>query len=214
MPKRSFSLREGEPPSIELVWRGIWKEIQVSHEGRLLGTIPNQKALKEGATFTLPDGSELHVKLATGMQAELQVLRNGQPLPGSGSDPAVRLKAAAGVVWFIAGMSAVLGLVAVLGKVEVLQQLGLGWESVGFGVLFAVLAWFVGKRSKVALGIALALFILDTVLSLVVMMKMSGRPNAGGVVVRIFLMMPMFRGFGAITALQARDALRKAQEHF
>ncbi|MEZ4467500.1 MAG: hypothetical protein R3F43_24415 [bacterium] len=54
-------------------------------DGRPLGVIPDSKALKAGSDFALPDGSTLTVKLKTGFQTELQVMRDGKPLPGSGA---------------------------------------------------------------------------------------------------------------------------------
>jgi hypothetical protein len=213
---RKYSLVEGQPPRLELSWKGIWKEITITVDGQTVGVIPDQKALKQGRDFQLPDGDTLHVQLKTGFgSAELQVLRNGQPLPGSGSDPVQRLKMAAGVVWFIAGLNVLLGAVAVLARVETLARMGVGWPSMIEGLIYGLLAYFVGKRSIIALGLAVGLFGLDTVLVLASMVQAGGRPGVGGIVMRIFLFLPMVQGFGAIKALKARDKLMKlVQETF
>ncbi len=210
---RKFSIAEGEPPRLELSWRGIWKDIDVRLDGRTLGTIPDQRSLKQGREFSMPDGSTLRVQLKTGFgSAELLVLRNGHPLPGSGSDPAVKLKLAAGVVWFIAGLNILLGLITVLGQVEMLTNLGIGWANVAEGALYGILAHFTWRRSMIALAIAVGLFGLDTVFWLVTMVGSGARPGMGGVFMRIFLFMPMVQGFSAIKALKEQEAARRAAE--
>lgn len=203
MPARKFVLEPGGPPRIELQWRGIWKEMSVFFDDEHIGVIENQKALKEGAEFSLPDGTKLSVKLRTGFAgAELQVLRDGQPLPGSGSDPVQRLAAAWGVIFFIAGLSAAVGLVAFVFQVEFLLNLGVGLASVAFGGIFLVLGLFVKlKRSPVALGLALALFAIDGLFSFATAAALSGRPPVGMLIFRVLLMIPMFKGFAAIKAL-------------
>lgn len=215
MPKsRKFSLAEGQPPSVEITWRGIWKEITVTLNGQVLGTVPNQKALKEGRDFPLPDGGTLRVQLKIGFaSAELQVLRNGHPLPGSGSDPAQRVKVAAGVVWFIAALNIVLGLVVIFLNIELLARLGIGWAAVIEGALYAVLAFFVGRRSALALGLAIALFALDSVVWIAMIVQSHGSSGGGGIVMRIVLFLPMLRGFRALKELKERDRLVKAVDH-
>lgn len=205
MPTKEFSLEPDGPKRITLSWKGLWKNIVVSFDGTELGVIENQKALKEGREFSLGDGTTLKVQLVTGMSAELQVTRDGEPLPGSGSDPGERLKAAYQMIFFVAGLNAVLGIVAGIFEVEFLSRLGLGLESLIVAVIYAGLGFLVMRfRSGVALGFAVGLFALDGIASLVMMASAGGSPPIGGIIARIFLIIPMVRGFAAIKELKKR----------
>jgi hypothetical protein len=202
MPKRVFQTDTGE---LVIAWRGIWKDVTVTHAGTLLGQFANQADIKAGREFVMADGARLLVRLTTNLGgAQLEVLRNGAPVAGSDSDPAVQLKLAAGVTYFIGGLTSVLSIVAMLGNVGLLVQLGMGPITLGVGVLFLGLGFAVGKRSRIALGVAIALFILDAALSLAAFTKTGGTPPVGMIVMRVVLLIPMFRGFGAIAALERR----------
>ena len=95
MPSRKFSLDPGAPKRVEISWKGFWREVTVKLDGTVVGTIANKKELMEGRQFRLSDGSFLGVQLAkTFLSIKLVVTRNGQPLPGSDSDPGQQLKLA------------------------------------------------------------------------------------------------------------------------
>ncbi|MCB9547003.1 MAG: hypothetical protein H6706_14275 [Myxococcales bacterium] len=213
MPKNSFKLSAHDPRPVTLEWKGMWKNMQVGFDGQPLGVIPDAKALKAGQEFKLPDGSTLSVKLKTGFQTELQVMRDGKPLPGSGGDPASRVKVAQGVIWFVGGLTLILGVVAEVAQVRLLLELGMGWIAAGVGVVFGVLGYFVGKRSMIALGLATGLLLVDTVLTLMATTG-AGRFPSGAVFVRVFLLIALFQGFGAIKALKAADARKDQADAF
>ncbi|MFN3200280.1 MAG: hypothetical protein ACE366_17920 [Bradymonadia bacterium] len=212
MPKRVFVLRKGGSDSVELEWKGIWKNIQVRYNGDTLGVIENQKALKEGRAFTLPDGRPLEIRLKTGMQTELQVSVSGRALPGSGGDPETKLKLAAGIIYFLGAIAIILGLVAELGKVGLLLDLGLGWISAGAGVIFLGLGYGTQKRSQAALAVACALVLLDT--ALMIWAYAMTQRGIGGVAMRVFFLISMFQGFGAIKALKNQTGLEGAADEF
>ena len=204
MPKQSFALEAGGLKRLEVSWKAFYKDITVSLDGNPVGTIPNQKALSAGQEFPLPDGSMIKVQLVSKlMSTELQVLRNGQPLPGSSSDPRTRFKNAYLMVYFVAGLNLVLGFVSVLGDVEFLQQLGIGFGSIIFGVVFLVLGFFVQRKSSVALILAIVIFALDGILGFVLAASQGYNPGVGGIFARLILLIPMFQGIGAIKALKA-----------
>jgi hypothetical protein len=214
MPKNSFKLSEHSDQMVHIKWRGIWKDVQVSLDDVLLLEIPNQRALKAGQNCLLPDGSTLEVRLKTGMQTELQVMRDGTPLPGSGGDPAVKLKLAQGIIYFIGGLTLLLALVAEFGQVEFLARLGIDIWSAIDGALFLILGFFVGKRSQVALGLAIALYIGGAAMSIWAGMEAGGRMPTSGLVVRVLFLIPMFQGFGAIKALKASAKTQVKVEAF
>jgi len=206
MPKQMYALEPGGPKQLEISWKGMWKDFTVKLDDQVIGGLSGQKELKAGKQFTLPDGSTLSTQLVQKMSsAELQVLRNGQPLPGSSSDPESRLKNAYGMVFFVAGLNIVLGLIAVLFKVEFLQAIGIGLFSIFFGLVFLVLGFFVKKRSLIALIFAIVIFALDGILGLVLSVMAGVEPGVAGLIARVFLIIPMVQGIPAIRELRQRN---------
>jgi len=206
MPKQSFALEEGGEKRLEVSWKGVYKDVTISLDGSSVGVIPDQKALSAGQEFRLLDGSTLKVQLVSKLMAtELQVLRNGQPLPGSSSDPQARLKNAYYMGSFVARLNLVLGFVSFLFNVEFLQQIGIGLGSVIFGLVFLALGFFVQRKSIVALILAIVIFALDGILGIVFAAFQGSNPGSGGLIARIFLIIPMVQGVGAIKALKAKD---------
>ena len=115
MPKRKLRLVKGEEKRLEVSWQFGWKNITITLDGREVGRIPDQNALKAGKTFTLDDGTAIKVQLRQNMmQPELHVWRNHQPVPGSDGDPVQRLNTAAGLLFFIAGLNILFGIVVVM----------------------------------------------------------------------------------------------------
>jgi hypothetical protein len=206
MPKQSFALEAGAEKRLEVGWKGMFKDTEVKFDGELIGTIPDQKALTKGESFELPDGTNISVQLIRKVfSTELQVLHDNQPLPGSASDPQTKLKSAYAIVFFIAGLNLVLGLVSVLFDVEILQQLGIGLGSIFFGLAFLVLGFFVKRKSGLALILAIVLFIFDSLLGLIFSVLDGCSPGVGGIIARILLLIPMFQGVGAIKALKKEN---------
>ena len=204
MPSRKFALEPDGPKRLEIAWTGVWKDIQVLLDGSTIGTFANQQALKAGQEFPLPDGTRLWVQLAQmPMGPQLRVNRNGAPLPGSDADPAQQVKVAAGVLTFIGAGTLIVGALAAAG-VQLLAKMGYGAPGMVEGVIFLVLAYFVNRRSLVALALAVMLFALDTVVSIVVLTQATNSPPVGGVVVRFFLFVPLIQAFGAIRKLKSQ----------
>lgn len=199
MPKKSYPLDQGGEERLTVSWKSFWKDFTVELDGSIIGTLQGQKELQQGRTFELSDGSNLDIKLVrTWSSTTLQILRNGIPLPGSGSDPTTKLKLSYGLLYFIGGLNLVMGIIASLFQIDFLIDLGMGTYSVVVGSIYLLLAFFVQRKSKIALGIALALYGLETILTLI-----SGLTS--GVIVRIFFIVFMWPGFKAISELQEKN---------
>jgi len=205
MPKQSFAFEAGGEKRLEVSWKGLFKDVNVSLDSQSIGVIPNQKALSAGQEFRLVDGSTIKIQLVSKLWGnELHVLRNGQPLPGSSADPHTRWKNAYWMVYFVAGLNLVLGLVSFLFSVEFLQQIGIGFGSIIFGLVFLVLAFFVQRKSTVALILAIIIFALDGVLGVVLAVSQGYTPGVGGIMARIIFLIPMAQGIGAMKALKLK----------
>jgi len=207
MPKQSYALETGGEKRLDISWKGMFKNVDVVLDGQSIGVIPDQKTLMQGQEFPLEDGSILKVQLKRNVTAsELQVTRNGQPLPGSSSDPNTRHKNAYIIVYFIAGLNLVLGLLAGVFNVAFVQSLGIGFASIILGLIYLVLGFFVQKKSSLALILAIFLFITDSFLGLVLTVSQGGNPGFAGILVRILFLIPLFQGMPAIKALKAKTA--------
>ncbi len=206
MAKQSFSLEAGGPKRLVVTWSGIYRDVTVKLDDRTLGKIPNQGALSKGQDFRLPDGSRLHVQLvSTFMTAELRVLRNGEPLPGSPSDPRARLRNAYLLIYVVGGFNIVVGLAAALFHVQFLLNAGIGLASFLFGLIFLGLGYLVQKRLlQFALIMAIVLFMMDGLAALVFAAQRGADAPFTGLLVRIILLFPMVQGVPAIKALKAR----------
>jgi hypothetical protein len=206
MAKMAYALEPGGPKRLEISWKGMYKDFTVKLDDEVVGELSGQKELKAGRQFVLPDGSALSVQLVQKFSgAELQILRDGQPMPGSSSDPESRLKGAYGITFFVAGLNLVLGVLATLFQIEFLQAIGIGFFSIIFGLVFLFLGFFVKKRSLIALILAIVIFALDGILGLVFSVMAGMEPGVTGLIARVFLIIPMVQGVPAIRVLKQRD---------
>src|SRR5690348_6213956 len=106
MPVTTYAFKEGEPKRLELSWGRRGQDFTIRLDGSEIATLPNKKELSDGRNFPLPDGSTLRVRLTKFWGSdELQVLRNDQPLPGSASHPATRVRDASTALFLVSGFS-------------------------------------------------------------------------------------------------------------
>ena len=135
----------------------------------------------------------------------IQILRNGRPIPDSGSHPESRVAVAYGLIFFISGASALLGAIAEFFRIQFLLNMGLGLGAILFGTIFAFLGFLVKRGSVVALVIAIVLFAADGLFSVLAAIAQGGRVPTGGLVVRIFLLIPMIRAIPAIRTMKKEE---------
>jgi hypothetical protein len=130
----------------------IWqKQTEVRLNGKLIHTFPNPRDLAEGQVLQLPDGTALTIER---FNNKVRVLRNDQPLPGISSEPY-------SIIYFMAGLNIVLGILTLVLQVEFLQTPGFGILSIAIGILFLVLGFFTQRRSLIALIIAMSILGLE-----------------------------------------------------
>ena len=207
MPKQSFALEPGSTHRLEIQWKGLYKDTTLTLDGVQLGPVLDQGLLRAGQELPLPDGSLLKLHLVSNLAGtELRVTRNGIPLPGSASNPETKVGTAAGIIFFVAGLNLLLGVISLLTRSEFLASLGIGWFSIIFGAFFLVMGFLVKKRSMVALILSIVVFSLDALVGVIGSIAMGGAPAIGGLVFRVFLIIRMVQGVGAITALKKPSA--------
>lgn len=205
MPSQTFAFEPKGPRCLEISWGAFWKNVSVKFEGKEVGTFADQKDLKAGKEFDLPDGSRIHVQLITSaFSVEMRVLRNGQPLPGSSSDPAVRHQAAYGIIFFIAGLNVLLGIIALIAQSSFLSKIGISEASILFGIIFAALGHYTRRGSILALILAILLFALDGLIGFSSAIAQGYSPSTAGILGRIFLLLPMIQGVPAMREMQIK----------
>jgi hypothetical protein len=139
---------------------------------------------------------------------ELWLSLDGRPIPRTAGDPSQRLAQSYGLIYLVAGINVVLGAVATFLDLPLLKEMGLGWPSLLLGALFALLAVGVQLRhSQVALAFAVGLLALDALVSIVGAMRGVAGSPAGGIFIRVLILIGMSRGFGAIRELRKQGGL-------
>lgn len=154
-------------------------------------------------TFVLPDGRNLSAQLRSSMgQQQLELLLDGQPLPGSATDPQEQFKHGRYMLWLVAALNIGLGLLVEFGQIDSLRELGMGYGTVGFGGLFIGLEWWARtKKSALAFYLAIGLLVLDVVATTMLATREGGGSGTGGWFLRFIICMVLYRAAVAARAL-------------
>lgn len=198
MPESKFALEREGPKRITIQTAGANAPFVVFFDDREVATVERAEA-ERIHVLSLPDGSTLELRYekrgAWGNSYELHLLRNGAPLPGSVGDPVERAKQGGYLLFFIAALNLACGAAALLGGVDALAQAGAGVGSMIAAGLYGVLGFLTMRGSRVALGIAMALYVLDWLAGVALSLDEGGSPNLGGLFVRVIFVMAMWRSF-------------------
>jgi hypothetical protein len=214
MPRKRYTLESDGPRRLEVAWQNRWKNMTIHLDGELLGTIPTRQDLLLGREYTLSDGSILQVKLVKrSIDNELHILRDGRPVPGSYTDPVARYRLAYGILLGLTAVYLGVGVVSVLTHSAFLQGIGVGSSAVLLGSVFATLAYFVKRRSAVAMGAAAVVLLTDALLSFAILIIGGRTPGLLGLVIRLTLAFPMLDGMEAIRELRAEEKRQEEEEY-
>lgn len=204
MPSLKFALDPGGPERLEVSFSGMWKDIVVHLDGQPIGAIPSVIELHQGQSFTLPDGSVLHIVKRTRSlgNVELQVTRDGKLLPGAGADPAQQVKWAAHILYLVAMFTGLGGLRALVYQPpEFAQPVILAWIDLISGGVYAILGFFTQRGSRAALLNATVFYTVASVANFAMRMQVTGRvPTL--LLLRFALIPPLLHGYRAMSELQ------------
>jgi hypothetical protein len=117
-----------------------------------------------------------------------------------------RVRWAWGAAAFVGAVNIGLGAAAELVPIPILLKVGLGWPGVVEGTIYLVLAYFISRLSIVALLIAMGLYAFDAIITMITL------HSAGGVGVRVVVLLIFWRAIGAIADLKKSRAAAKADE--
>ncbi|NER30699.1 MAG: hypothetical protein F6J89_24560 [Symploca sp. SIO1C4] len=212
MPSQKYTFRKGEGQIIEVSLTGPWfrkKDLVVRLDGQKLDRFTDTIGLRGGEVFRLQDGSILRVKLVDGLFdiTRVQVFLNGDPLPGSLSNLRQKLARAYGAIYFTGGFNVFFGLASMLSPF-IKDSVGLRIDSFIVGTIFLLLGYFVQRKSLLALRIAIALFILTSLVTTISTLQTdssntSGIGSRSGIALRIGFIFVMWQGMEAITEMEA-----------
>ena len=101
----------------------------------------------------------------------------------------------------LGALSAGVGLIAELGSVRDLLGAHVNWGTVVEGLVYLVLAFFIRRRSQLALAVTTALYGLDAIAYL-----LSGHVSVTFVLIRIGIFAAFVQAFSAINQLKEFDA--------
>ncbi|QQR41604.1 hypothetical protein JKA73_20820 [Myxococcus xanthus] len=207
MGSKKLALEAGGPPRLELSWGWGWKQFTVTLDGKVVGTLDGGAAeLKRGVFFTLPDGSSLNVLLLSGVfRTGLAVSRDGKALPGSDTDPSQQVTRAANMLYFLAGVNTLLGVIGLLVESEALEAAGMGLGSILFGVVVAVLGFFTYRGTRAAPILAGILYIADALTTVVDTFTEGGRVPVVALIIRAYIITTLFTAAKAAAELRRRD---------
>lgn len=207
MPSKKFAFRYSQAQIIEVFLTGAWfrkKDLVVRLDGKEVDRFTDTIGWRKGEVFRLQDGSILRVKLVdTSFYLERpQVFLNGDMLPESLSDLKQKLAGAYGTIYFIGGFNTFFGLASMLSPL-IKNSIGLGIDTFIVGTTFLLLGYFVQRKSLLALKIAIVLFTLTSLVTIISTSQTdslhSNRLNNGGMSVRIGFLVVMWQGMEAIT---------------
>jgi hypothetical protein len=156
MPTRRFSLSKGQPTDLEVSWRADGKDLLARFQGSPLSRVEGS-----GTYFKLPDGSDVSIEILGG---KVVAVRNGEFLPGTAFDPAIKVRIAVITLAVLAAIHLSAVALPVTRSFPFPQDLPLVVPTIFLGAIYTVLAWWAWQRSKAAMMAGIALTLVEGVL--------------------------------------------------
>ena len=219
MSTRKYALVKDGKKRLEIVQPMFSSKRIIKIDGKTVGEIPNRKALKAGWELKGKAGANLTIRKYPSFlnSNALDVRFNGKPVPKSDSDPNLRLSYAWQVAYIVGAFNLLWGIYTYMSPTSIL---GLNYTTyssysgIVAGIAYIVVGFFIQRRSKIALGLALAGMIIDTILVILSVPTLLSSGLIGssivggmvsGLIVRIFFVSFLVKGFSAINELDAES---------
>lgn len=206
MPKKQFAIECDGQRQLEFSWQVFWKNFTVYLDGAPIGTL-SPKELRSGGTYSLPGGSTLNVRLKQSLfSADLQVLQDERPLPGSATHPTQHIKQAYTIIFVIGGFNLLLGIAGIFVETEVMSLFSAGWGTAVFGSFLLILGFLVKQQqSQPALVTAIVMYLADSLLGMAAIMSAGGTPGIASIIIRILFITGMTQGVNAIKEIKVNE---------
>jgi hypothetical protein len=125
-------------------------------------------------------------------------------LPGSDTDPAQHVRHAAYAAYVVGAFSGVIGIVAVVTGSTLLANLGAGIGGIVTGLIYVVLGFIIWRGSAIASGATFGLYLLDSLATVGMTVSSGTTPSVFGILLRIFILGMLWRGFTGARKLEKR----------
>jgi hypothetical protein len=204
MKFNQYVQKKDDKNSITVAYLKDFNKTKVLYNDLLLGTINSKTELETGQSFTLPNNTQIEVKLN---KKRVIVMQSGKKLILSSKDLHSKLNGAFGAIIFIALVNIILSIILLFFNINEFNNL----SPIGlfiFGLTFLILGRFVKKASFIALLLALILFIFDLVITIVDMIS-TGNASAstsGMFTFKLFLIYAMIQGLIVIPRIKKFEA--------
>ena len=207
MPTKTYSLDAARTDAITAKWGIFYQNFTVRYAGSVLAATDPEAPIASGRHYRLPDGRTFSAQVKENTYPQhLELLIDGQPVPGSGTHPQEQIKQAWYTLLFLGVLNIGLGLVTEFGHIEMLLQLGMGWGSLVEGIAFLALGWLGYFRLSVpAITTAFVLLVLDGIVSIGSAMASEHSPALAGLFMRFFFCVVVFRGMLAVRQLRREE---------
>jgi hypothetical protein len=129
LPSQKYALKKGGPKRLEISWRFFSQQRTILLDGKELGVIPNESALKQGWSMTSKNGTTLSITKGSLWGSRFDIRLNSVPLPNTDGDPQRRVNNAAIVMLYIAAVNLFVGMVASnsrTGYMDIRPEIGAG----------------------------------------------------------------------------------------
>ncbi len=206
MTVQQYALEAGAPPRLELEWGSYMRDFQIRLDGEEIGRITTGKrSLRQPHFFALPDGSKLSIRLnESGLTEELELLRDGKPLPGSATDPFTKFSAAIRSSFFWGIALILIGFAAALTGSNIFRQLVFAPSSAIFGLLLIGIAYWMSRQSLLAGILAAVVVLAEFFLCLILNIGAGTHVNVLttiGIVLRVAFFVPILQGIRPMQAI-------------
>jgi len=199
VPKQDFAFEPNGPRRLEISWGMFWKNIIIRLDGEELDTIATQNEFRQGKEYKLNDGSVLAIRLVNSLMGQdVQVTRNGKPLPGTMQHPETRIRSSFVLLYFIGGWKVLFGILGLAINGVDFTVLSRNFIDIFIGLVFILLATLVRKRSIIALIAGIALFAGDALYTAYTIYQSGQQQNVFSLLIQVFLIYYLYQGVGAI----------------
>ena len=199
MPKQDYAFEPNGPRRLEISWGMFWKNIIIRLDGKELDTFAGQNEFRQGKEYKLDDGSVLSIRLVNSLMGQdMQVTRNGKPLPGTMQDPATRIRSSFVLLYFVGGWKILFGILGLAMNGVDFNVVSRNFIDIFVGLVFILLATLVRRRSMIALIAGIALFAGDALYTAYTLYQTGQQQNVFSLLIQAFLIYYLYQGVGAI----------------
>jgi hypothetical protein len=205
MPQRFFYIDEEKQQCLSATWQYNWSNFKLCYQNEVICSFANKKELTAGRQFVMKDGHLLSVRLKDGVRPELELLRNGFPLPDNGEKSRSRHNIISQLALFLGILNTLAGITAEATESDIMLSIGFGYGSVAIGAVYMLLGWGIRHLASFAGFAIAALILVDILLVFILTSRIQGPTSPiSGLLIKLFLIYAFVRGIGALKQLRTQ----------